>query len=340
MVSDAPSVEPGVSEREDLTISAIIPVYNGAATIARALDSVCAQTYNNVVEIIVVDDGSTDDTAQLVHDRYPCVALVRQANAGVSTARNVGVTRAAGELIAFLDADDEWLPTKLEEQVRLAVAYPDSVLLLCQEITVPVDGPPQRRAEGEVAHFTSRDWLHGQPLAAGVSLSCSGWLFRRVEFQRLGGFDESLHNCEDFELALRASERGPTTAAVLRGLFVRHMQERSVSQGPRSVVKRAEMACHVVRRYDPRGTENGQALLSADEYESILQYYLLHLLYNFLLEGSHAEAAEVAQETASLRGRALRGVLAGLAARCPRLAGTAVRRMVSPVRELLRGRSA
>ena len=106
-------------------ISIIIPLYNKESSIATAIDSVLAQTYQDF-EVVVVDDGSTDDGAAIV-ERYtdPRIRLIRQANAGVSAARNKGVAEARGEYVAFLDADDEWMPEFLAEIVALQKEFPD-----------------------------------------------------------------------------------------------------------------------------------------------------------------------------------------------------------------------
>ena len=105
-------------------ISIVIPLYNKENTIARALNSVLAQTYQDF-EIVVVDDGSTDEGAAIV-EQYadPRIRLIRQANAGVSAARNKGIEEANGEYVAFLDADDEWMPEFLEEIVTLQHEFP------------------------------------------------------------------------------------------------------------------------------------------------------------------------------------------------------------------------
>jgi hypothetical protein len=102
-----------------LKVSIIIPLYNKAPYVRRALDSIAAQTFSDF-EVIVIDDGSTDDGAAIVAD-YPDKRchLIRQANAGPGAARNTGIAHSQGEFIAFLDADDEWLPTYLDESLRL-----------------------------------------------------------------------------------------------------------------------------------------------------------------------------------------------------------------------------
>lgn len=109
-----------------MKISVIIPAYNAAAWIERAIDSVLCQS-QAADEIIVVDDGSTDDTAQKVRSYGDRVILMPQANAGVSAARNVGIRAATSDWITFLDADDEWLPEKLKLQTAHLRRHPDLV---------------------------------------------------------------------------------------------------------------------------------------------------------------------------------------------------------------------
>ena len=97
-------------------ISVIVPTYNRAQQLPRALDSILCQSCSPK-EIIVVDDGSTDETSALMTSEYPEIVFIQQQNTGVSSARNVGIKRASGDWIAFLDSDDEWLPEKLEIQM-------------------------------------------------------------------------------------------------------------------------------------------------------------------------------------------------------------------------------
>src|SRR6185436_3865509 len=106
-------------QMSSLKLSIIIPLYNKAPYVRRALDSIAAQSLSDF-EVIVIDDGSTDDGAAIVADYAdPRCRLLKKANAGPGAARNTGIGQAQGEFIAFLDADDEWLPTYLEESVRL-----------------------------------------------------------------------------------------------------------------------------------------------------------------------------------------------------------------------------
>src|SRR5215208_5313189 len=109
-MDDAPSSSPPM-------VSAIIPTYNRWPVLREAVDSVLAQTYRSF-ELIVVDDGSTDATADSLRQMEGCVRLIVQANCGVSTARNRGVEVARGRYLAFLDSDDLWLPNKLAAQVE------------------------------------------------------------------------------------------------------------------------------------------------------------------------------------------------------------------------------
>src|SRR5690348_15579178 len=110
-------------------VSVIIPAYNYARYIPGAVNSVLAQTYQNH-EIVVVDDGSTDGTRQALGDSLDKISYIYQHNRGVSAARNVGIERSRGELIAFLDADDVWVPDKLDRQVRFLRDHP-SIGMVC-----------------------------------------------------------------------------------------------------------------------------------------------------------------------------------------------------------------
>jgi glycosyltransferase involved in cell wall biosynthesis len=186
-----------------MTVSAVIPTHNRADLVLRALASVQAQT-RPADEVIVVDDGSTDDTPRRVPEAFPGAVYLRQENRGVSVARNRGVAAASGDWIALLDSDDEWRPEKLERQCEALERDPGYHLCHTDEIWIR-DGrrvnPRRRHAKPKGRVF--RECL---PLCA---ISPSAALIRRSLLDELGGFDESLPACEDYDLWLRLCARHP-----------------------------------------------------------------------------------------------------------------------------------
>jgi glycosyltransferase involved in cell wall biosynthesis len=188
---------------EKPAISAIVPVYNRAGTIGRALDSIAAQT-RPADEVIVVDDGSTDGLGEVVARDYPDVTVIRQDNAGVSAARNRGVAAATGEWIALLDSDDEWRPTKLERQSQALAGNPGFHLCHTNEIWIR-NG---RRVNEGKRHKKSGGHIFRKCLPLCV-ISPSSVVIRRELLAELGGFDESLPVCEDYDLWLRICARHP-----------------------------------------------------------------------------------------------------------------------------------
>ena len=185
------------------TISIIIPTYNRAHTLKRALDSVLAQT-RPADEIIVVDDGSTDLTEQLIKQNYPQVIYIKQANQGVSAARNTAIKIAKGEWLALLDSDDEWLPNKLEAQLALLEQQPGHKLIHSDEIWIR-NGV---RVNQMKKHAKSGGWIFENclPLCA---ISPSAAMIHRDLFAEIGLFDEELPACEDYDLWLRITARHP-----------------------------------------------------------------------------------------------------------------------------------
>jgi len=185
------------------TTSVIIPSYNRAHLLSRALDSVLAQTLP-ATEIIVVDDGSSDHTTELISYHYPQVIYLRQENKGVSAARNRGIQYAKGEWIALLDSDDEWLPEKLASQFALLHEAPESKLIHADEIWIRngVRVNQMKKHTKRGGHI----FQHCLPLCA---ISPSTSLIHRSLFDELGLFDESLPACEDYDLWLRITARYP-----------------------------------------------------------------------------------------------------------------------------------
>jgi glycosyltransferase involved in cell wall biosynthesis len=167
-------------------------------------------------EILVVDDGSTDDTACFVAETYPEVRVLRQENRGVSAARNAGIRAAEGELIAFLDSDDEWLPRKLERQLQAMEASPGALLCHTNEIWIR-NG---RRVNPMKKHQKFGGRIFEKALSLCV-ISPSSVLVDRRLFDEVGLFDESLPACEDYDLWLRVCARFPVLF-VDEPLIVKH----------------------------------------------------------------------------------------------------------------------
>ena len=186
-----------------MRISVVIPSYNRRHTLERALRSVIEQT-SAVDEIILVDDGSTDDSAAMTTQLFPDIKLIRQSNRGVSAARNRGIRAARHDWIALLDSDDSWLPHKIQSIREAALLHPGHVLYHSDEIWMRrgVRVNPMQK------HRKSGGWIFKQclPLCA---ISPSASVLRKSTLQALGLFDESLPACEDYDLWLRLCHRFP-----------------------------------------------------------------------------------------------------------------------------------
>lgn len=185
----------------------IIPTFNRRDLVIRAIESVLAQTHP-VDEIIVVDDGSTDGTDTALQARFgDRLHYVRQANAGVSAARNLGLSLTRGRYIALLDSDDEWMPDKTERQLAWLQRYPEHGMVLCDAEQVDVQGrhlrlTQRRRTLPEDGWILP--WVLLKPELIPASL-----LMRREVYEQVGGFDESLRTAEDLDFHLRVADRWP-----------------------------------------------------------------------------------------------------------------------------------
>jgi colanic acid/amylovoran biosynthesis glycosyltransferase len=200
-------------------VSVIIPAYNAASTLRKTLDSVLAQTFTSF-EIVVVDDGSTDDTMAVATTADdPRVRVLAQSNAGVSAARNRGAAAARGELLAFLDADDLWAPDKLACQVAALQAHPDAGLAFSW--TAYVDDRGDRLPVGDVA-IRAEGWVFRDLLLRGNFVaSGSGALIRRTAFDAVGGFEPTLRTAEDWDFYLRVAAICPFVCVPVVHVFYR-----------------------------------------------------------------------------------------------------------------------
>jgi glycosyltransferase involved in cell wall biosynthesis len=183
-------------------VSVIIPVYNGERFIRQSIQSVVEQGYDNL-EIVCVDDGSTDNTRSLIAKEFPQVSYVYQANKGPAAARNLGMRSSTGEYIAFLDSDDIWLPGKLSAQIECMRQH-DDAKISHTNINLKVAGKlgetiyPIATQDGRI--------FEGLLLHTG-SVVCSTLLLKRECIDNVGYFDEELRTSEDVHLFLRLAYR-------------------------------------------------------------------------------------------------------------------------------------
>jgi glycosyltransferase involved in cell wall biosynthesis len=184
-----------------MSVSAVIPAYNAEAFIARAIDSVLQQTQRDI-EIIVVDDGSTDATVALVQGYGKRVRLISQGNGGPARARNTGVNNSSGEYLAFLDADDWWDPTKIEQQISNLQANPSAI--------ASYTGLRLRYADGHtgVALACDPKELRSALRIGNPCVPPSCVVVTRKAFDEVGGFNVDRRGCEDWELWFRLCRIG------------------------------------------------------------------------------------------------------------------------------------
>lgn len=186
-----------------VSVSVIIPTHNRMDLLHRALKSVDAQS---VVpsEIIVVDDGSSDGTAEMLVKQFPHVHYIFQENQGVSKARNVGIEHAKGDWVALLDSDDEWLSNKLERQLQQLKLNPQIRLCHTEEIWIRCG----KRVNAMNKHRKYGGYIYNECLPLCV-ISPSSVVIHREIFQDVGLFDETLPACEDYDLWLRVCSQYP-----------------------------------------------------------------------------------------------------------------------------------
>lgn len=185
-------------------ISVIIPTYNRRDFLKEAIRSVLEQSFRDF-ELIVVDDGSKDGTHEMIQREFSgLLTYLYQENQGVSRARNRGLQVAQGEFVAFLDSDDLWLPRKLERQVAFMQSNPDAQICYTDEIWIRrgVRVNPKKK------HAKYSGWIYPRCLPLCI-ISPSSALMRRELLEQVGGFDEGMPVCEDYDLWLRISARYP-----------------------------------------------------------------------------------------------------------------------------------
>jgi len=185
------------------SVSVIIPTFNRGWVLREAIDSVLGQKTSDY-ELIVVDDGSTDDTPGILSSYGKDVRVIRQPNRGVSAARNRGIAAAKGEYVAFLDSDDLWLPNKLTAQLDFFRTHPAALICQTDEIWIRrgVRVNPRK-------HHRKPSGMIFEASLALCLVSPSAVMIKRLLLGEVGTFDEDLRVCEDYDLWLRIGYKYP-----------------------------------------------------------------------------------------------------------------------------------
>lgn len=248
---------------ESPRVSVIIPCYRHAHFLGGAIESGLAQTYPNV-EVVVVDDGSPDDTAQ-VAARYP-VRCARQENRGLSAARNTGLRVSSGEFLVFLDADDRLLPNAISDGLTVFKQHPNCAFVSGDHRRVAADGSPvptPERVSATTEHYA--DFLRGNYIGMHATV-----LYRRAPIAEAGGFDESLRACEDYDLYLRLARDFPVQQhEAIVAQYVRHDANMS-----HNIALMLPTVLAVLRRQWPRARANAELRRAyRDGMDAWLTYY-------------------------------------------------------------------
>jgi glycosyltransferase involved in cell wall biosynthesis len=262
-------------------VSIIIPTYNGERHIRQTIDAVLAQTYRDL-EVIVVDDGSTDATRDIVRSYGAPVRLIEQANARVSAARNRGIREASAPFVCFLDHDDYWYPDKLERQLRemardesLGVVYSEFMWWRPDAAGVFPD-PQTMRRDAEGTDPERSGWIY-HLLLLDCWVLTSTVMFRREVLQQCGGFDETLPFSEDWDLWLRVSRR--YRFAKLRAattLYRQHPAQGSLVVRP--IDYRTRLLTRAVAQWG-LASPDGKALPAREFRAQLAHYHVEYGLY-------------------------------------------------------------
>lgn len=229
-------------------VSAILPVFNGRRFLLNAVQSVLAQTAQPC-ELIVVDDGSTDgsleELAGLPSAPFP-VRVLRQANAGQSAARNAAAREATGEYLAFIDQDDQWHPSHLEELVAPLAADPDAGWAYCDFDEMDLEGNLVTRAFIKTVGVCHPKNTIYECVAGDLMVLPSASVMRRIAFEQAGGFDETLSGYEDDDLFVRFFRLGWGQVFVARPLLRFRVHTSGSSASPRFLESRMRYAAKLM----------------------------------------------------------------------------------------------
>lgn len=230
-----------MSNEQSPLVSVIIPCYKQAHFLGEAIDSVFAQTYKNV-EVIVVDDGSPDNTSE-VANRYQRVRYIRQKNQGSNAARNTGIGASTGEYLVFFDADDRLLPEALEAGSECFDDHPESAFVCGHAAFISYDGNPHPYTQRPCINMNYASLLKSNEIVAPLLV-----MFRRGVFEQVGFFNVSLAGGEDYEMYLRITRRFPVRCH--HKIIAEYRQHRSsASKNPELMLKSTLAVLHAQQEH-------------------------------------------------------------------------------------------
>jgi glycosyltransferase involved in cell wall biosynthesis len=243
------------------TVSVVIPAYNAEKFIARAIDCVLSQTHQPN-EIIIVDDGSTDGTAKIIQQYGQKICYIYQKNAGAASARNTGIKAAKYDWIAFLDADDQWQPEKLQLQIELLRRNPDLTWATCNYI---IHTYPDNRetmawpAQKATSLLSGKEYLNSYIVAitAGMGWNPASMIVSRQVLEQAGLFSTGMRYVEDLDMWLSIAYRHPQIGYVNQPLVVYHCGTEGSFTSEMSYQEKLQCNLSLYRRHLQLASELG-----------------------------------------------------------------------------------
>ena len=287
-------------------VSVIIPTYNRAAFVYEAIDSVLGQTFQDL-EVIVIDDGSTDDTASVLAAYGERILVHRQANAGVSAARNKGIELAGGEWVAFLDSDDRWLPDKLRRQMDFIDAHP---AIVADTVNAKFVNLPEERADNSFANCgfapAQPDGVLDRPFLTQLQHSSvavpPAIVCRKAAAVRAGLFDTRLPISEDYDFMCRLALQGPWGYHCEPLIEVLRRQEAQVHLSRERLSNAVRSFTALKTIYQGLGAQASLTPAEKDAVNVLLARTLYGLGMGLLAEGRCRQARAELRQSGSLCG--------------------------------------
>lgn len=284
-------------------ISVIIPAFNSAESITRSIESVLGQSYKDF-EIIVVDDGSSDETSELVKKFGSKVNYIYQENSGASVARNTGIAAAKGGWIAFLDADDQWLPEKLDSQMKLFERNPD--IKWCSSNWLQTNGPKQAPAGDKTkitAGLNGKNYFENYFTAAlkgCCPILTSTIIVERTVFYEVGDFDPAFLRAQDQDMWWRIAHYHPRIGYIPQMLAVRHLDCENPILLKRRLATRSESNR---RKFMPKQLKIAKERGTIEQFRPFASRMMKQTILTMMIHGNKQQARQILNEFSELFSR-------------------------------------